>query len=167
MESSSNCFFFNSRISIQIWENTKRPFSAGSIPPGTFTMIVWLLSRKIPVQNVRLNPSSTPSLVYELQSYFSILVELGKHPHIVEFLDSFSDKRRSFIVMEFCRFGSLKDLIDEQGTLPLRCGWLQVIWTLYSFELFKFNTFSSRLFPLSSISIPISFFTAISNLITF
>lgn len=90
-------------------------------------MIVWLLSRKIPVQNVRLNPSSTPSLVYELQSYFSILVELGKHPHIVEFLDSFSDKRRSFIVMEFCRFGSLKDLIDEQGTLPLRCGWLQVI----------------------------------------
>lgn len=24
--------------------------------------------------------------------------------------------------MEYCRFGTLKQLIDEHGTLPLRCG---------------------------------------------
>jgi serine/threonine protein kinase len=63
-------------------------------------------------EDTRSKPSAEPQ----------IHAQLGKHEHIVEFLGSFSDKRRSFIAMEYCRFGTMKQMVDEHGTLPLRSG---------------------------------------------
>lgn len=45
-----------------------------------------------------------------------------RHPNIVRFYDEFLDNGAQYIVMEYCRFGSLRDYILQKGKMTDECG---------------------------------------------
>ena len=65
----------------------------------------------IPIKNLK--ESMKLQMEYELEILYKI-----DHPYVIQYIESFQDKKHKYIVMEYCDGHELTDLISQGKILP-------------------------------------------------